>query len=322
MFAPPCYCSRVTEPLPAPSTAFFGLLYLDQQHVGAANAALRSYDEQRLVYLKNAALLADSLRRIGHSFILLTNGAEELRELDGNHLGADLDIQEIPFQTPVPQGIRFYSAHFKLDVFRYFSTSPLSYVVLLDLDMVALRAFNASFTQAAEEGIPLAYDITDQVGGPAYMHDVRRLEPSLTLTPWFGGEFLAGPPTFFQRLSAKVDHYFPTYVRHVAEFQHQGDETLTTTALGTLIREGLTVENAGKLGLVTRYWSVHPNHRQPSARERSQVSLWHLPSDKSFLAQTSLPFEPADFKRRYAAHLRRQWPRNVAKALLKAVRRA
>ncbi|WP_146160705.1 hypothetical protein [Deinococcus arcticus] len=311
----------MSESLPAPPVSFFGLLYLDQQHVGVANATLKNYDEQRLVYLKNAALLADSLRQQGYTFVLLTNGAEELQQLARTNLITKLEIKNIPFEISVPQGIRFYSAHFKIDVFRYFSTLSLPYVALLDLDMVAMNGFDHALARVVDRGTPLAYDITNQVGGPAYMKDVQRLEPTLRLTPWFGGEFLAGPPSFFHQLINVLDGHLPAYIRQINAFRHQGDETLTTAALGVLIRQGLTIADAGQLGLVLRYWSVHPEHRQPSAHERAQVSLWHLPSDKNFLAQVPLPFDRLAFEQRYRSYLRRRWPRNVAKALRLALRR-
>ncbi|MBI0446542.1 hypothetical protein [Deinococcus sp. DB0503] len=305
-----------------PQPHFFGLLYLDAEHVGATNARLDTHDEQRLTYLRNAAALASSLHRLGLPFTLLTNRAEELRELARDRLEWQLfGIEDIPFTTPVPRGIRFYAAHFKLDAFRHLATLTLPYAVLVDLDVVAAEPPGPAFDWCVRRGLPLGYEITDQLRGDRHVLDLQRLDARLGTLPWYGGEFLGGPPDFFARLDAQIGRYLPRYLAEHQAFDHQGDETLTSAALGALRLTGETVQDAGRLGIITRFWSVLPEHGQPAFGAHRHSALWHLPSDKHFLAGLPLPFDSQEFRRRFEGHLGRQRPKNALRHLARQFRR-
>src|SRR6516165_1391534 len=92
------------------------------------------FNDQVNVYLNCAITLSNSLRLKDVEFVLLTNSKFEIERV--KPVGTALQIEEIPFSTTVPVGTPFYSAHYKLDAFRYFSGLTESYVALCDVDMV------------------------------------------------------------------------------------------------------------------------------------------------------------------------------------------
>jgi hypothetical protein len=146
-------------------------------------------------------------------------------------LGAPgLAVQEIAFPLEIPSGIRFFSAHHKLDLFRHLgSLHEDEYVGVVDLDVIALGDTPPTLARAIERGTPLAYEITHQVA-PAYGRDaVARDVETLAGIPsqgrWFGGELLAGRPSFFRALCEEIDRFYAVYVREWPRFHHQGSET-------------------------------------------------------------------------------------------------
>src|SRR5690606_31917181 len=130
--------------------------------------------------------------------------------------GAALNIAEIPFVTEVPTGVRFFSAHFKLDAYRYFATLNKEYVALIDSDVICINDVPPGLTRAVKSQTPLWYDITDQVV-PAYTHaailrDLDTILGSDSEGRWAGGELVAGPPAFFARLMHEVDAVYSNYI--------------------------------------------------------------------------------------------------------------
>jgi hypothetical protein len=236
-------------------------------------------------------------------------------------LGAEgLPVQEIAFPLEVPSGIQFYSAHHKLDLFRHLgSLAEDEYVGVVDLDVIALGEAPPALTRAVEHGTPLAYEITHQVA-PAYGRDaIARDVETLAGIPnegcWFGGELLAGRPSFFRALCEEIDRFYAVYVREWPRFHHQGSETLTSAAVERLRHRGLEIADAGLLGIVTRFWSIVPRHPQPRFNRVPHPFLLHLPADKPFLA-TLCPAEQADaarFLAAYRRHLRRRAMPNLAR---------
>src|SRR6476660_9840576 len=101
----------------------FGLLHLAEAEITAVNFRTADFSDQISTYLLSATTLSNSLRRRGISFTLLTNNIDLITN-NPSFSESSLVVREIPFTTSVPVGTRFYSAHFKLDVFRYFSTLP------------------------------------------------------------------------------------------------------------------------------------------------------------------------------------------------------
>src|SRR4051794_23228637 len=104
---------RLMEP-----TKYYSLLYIDQ--VRNRNTNLAGGGDPVDVYLSCACLCAKAFRSAGQPFCLVTNDAGEIRRrLERLQLG-DLPVVSFEFLLQVPQKIPFYSAHFKLDLFRGF----------------------------------------------------------------------------------------------------------------------------------------------------------------------------------------------------------
>lgn len=80
---------------------------------------------------------------------LLTNSKTTI--LDSlSRIGYDgLDVEEIEFTLNVPKGINFYSAHFKIDVFKYHSMKNDSeYSLLLESELICKRNLRSSFKKS------------------------------------------------------------------------------------------------------------------------------------------------------------------------------
>jgi hypothetical protein len=303
---------------------FYGML-----HVNAADGHMPNHKagdaEQSLdLYFRNAVTLAASLRRVGCDFTLLTNDVARLERL-GRGADADLSLRSVPFHLSVPEDVPFYSAHFKLDVFRWFASAADPYPILIDLDMVALRRPSPAFGACIEARLPMAYDISDQVfpafGETTITGDLARLTGNAaSITRWFGGEFIGGPPAFFGELIAHIDRLWAGYCGCYSSLHHKGDEGLTSPALCQMLQEGRVVVDAGPIGGVGRYWSNQPLHPQKPLAWFEQCFLLHLPSDKPFIArQSRRPFLADRFRRAYRRHLFSVWPRRQLRRIFRRV---
>jgi hypothetical protein len=291
---------------------FYGLLYLSENESNGHNLSADSFSELKNFYLRNAVTLSISLKSKGISFVLLTNRAEEIQS-DVNLLGMGdwIKVEGIPFHQLVPSGTKYYSAHFKLDVFNYFSSfSEKSYLGLLDLDMISISEIPQCLINIVEAGIPLCYDISDQII-PAFGHDVilQDIECLLGTTSegrWSGGEFISGTPDFFRRFSTEANKICTQDAENPSNFHHQGDEMITSVALERLRRQGCYIADAGTLGIVGRFWSVPTLHPQKPFDYFRNCFLLHLPADKQFLAETSVVTAQQQdlFLKRYEVHLR------------------
>lgn len=278
---------------------FYGLLFISTSNVNFQNV---KSNDALTVYIKNAAILGRTLAAKGTKLNLLTNNKKyivsrvpELIEI--------VEIVEINFGLSIPDGSKFYSAHFKIDVFRYFSKLDLKYCGLLDLDVLCLNDFEQKLQCYANAGSPIVYDITNQLA-EAYGSDVYRRDlllctnRELTSPRWFGGEFIFGTPEFFCKLIIEIDAVLPSYINNINKMNHVGDEAVTSAALNNLIDDGCQLEIVNNDKLIYRYWSNRPRHMQISLNEALEYSFLHLPSDKLFLAEN---FETpvSELKREY-----------------------
>lgn len=271
------------------------------------NGFIKSFEEQMRLYLACARQLHRSLAPEGVELIVLTNDKTTLQALSRDE--TPIEIVQLRFQLSVPSGIRFYSAHFKLEVFSYLASLPDDYVALVDADMLCINKMPESLKTIILQKLPLYYDITEQVTpayGAALIKKDKELlsgEPSFGL--WAGGEFLAGPPSFFKRLSGEVNKLIDAYWQHASSLHHQGDEMLTSVAIERLKTAGdLPLLDAGALSIIARYWGYVPLHVQKQLKGYREHFLLHLPSDKKFLAQ----LQPHELKgtlffKRYRRHL-------------------
>jgi hypothetical protein len=268
--------------MPLTHPHFFGLLHVQPEETTAMNLG-GDFATQLSIYQANAMTLARSLALAGAPFTLLTNARSRLAELP-----SWLDVVEIPFPSAIPSGTSFYSAHYKIDVLRYFASLSSGYSILVDLDVVCINPLPPSLLHLVGLGLPIGYDVTDQVM-PAHGRDRIIRDLSLILDApsegrWFGGEIIGGTPAFFQALTEKIEHVLPAYINNLSELHHTSDEAIVTPALESLRSQGISVSDVGTLGIISRFWSCPVLHPQkPYAWSRS-CCLLHLPADKALLA--------------------------------------
>lgn len=269
----------------------FGLLHIAEEENTSMNLLSENFSDQLKVYVNCAVLFSKMLNTHGIEFILITNRKSIIEEYL-NSIDQHLVIQEIEFKTRVPHGVDFYSAHFKFDVFRYFASLPEGYYALCDIDMISINETPQCLMNIISSGIPLCYDISDQVI-PAYGHDViiRDLEKINNLKSegrWYGGEFLSGPPGFFESLISVIDDVYDNYLADISNFHHVGDEIVTSACIEMLQRNGVHIADAGTLGIVGRYWNIDVLHPQKPYDYFSKCFLLHLPADKRLLAKLAI----------------------------------
>jgi hypothetical protein len=272
------------------SIQFFGLLHLADEEYSAVNLKVRNFTEQIGVYVSNASLLSKSLEAQSLDFTLLTNNKSKLIELAGD-LCKNLRIEQIECKITVPSGINFYSAHYKVEVFRHIGTLDIDYAIFCDLDMVCLAPLPVVFETIVSQGIPLIYDITDQII-PEYGQEVMidmfhaiHSEPSEGR--WVGGEFMGGSPNFFEILTLQIETILPIYFEKVSKGSiatKGNDEVYSTAAIEILKRSGIYISDAGLLNIVGRFWSSGTLHIQKPLRYFEKTFLLHLPANKNFLS--------------------------------------
>jgi len=301
----------------------FGLLYLKNGDHTAENFYVKDFLEKAAIYVNNAINLQHSLHKSGVEFILLTNNKSIVDEIVRVE-GRELNVVEIPFLTKVPSGTRFYSAHFKIDAFRYLSALNDKYTGLCDLDMTCINDLPACFLNNIENQTPMYFDISDQVI-PAYGQEVvaRDLELIHHLKSegrWSGGEFVCGSPSFFAALTTEIDNVYGNYLDVIDKLHHKGDESIVSASLEIMRRKGVYISDAGTLGIVGRYWSCRIAHPQKSFKYFEKCYLLHLPGDKRFLSDMAKkgPFDFSAFKREYAVYRK---PKSIfSRAINKVVR--
>lgn len=268
---------------------FFGLLHLAPMESSSLVLAKKEFKEQIAIYIKNAELLSDSLNKQGFRFTLLTNNRADIEALL-EELDISIEIEEVNFSRKISSGIRFYSAHFKLDLYRFFSDMSGTYSILCDLDMVCLASMSEVFKENIRRNVPLVYNITDQVcydyGKNVAFEDLTKISGEGSSGHWYGGEFIGGDSVFFGQLADTVDDVFPNYLKVIDEVNHVGDEAVTSVALEKLKNRGVNISDAGKICGVGRYWNcARLLVFQHSFRYYRECFLVHLPADKDFLAK-------------------------------------
>ncbi len=268
--------------------AFYSLLHLEEKEHSAVNVKTRDFDDQTLIYLKCAVNLAKSLALENMDYALITNRPEVLQPLL-DEMGAKLRLLEIPFTTNVPSGTEFYSAHYKIDCYRYFATIDTPYAALIDADCICVNSFPGSFFRNVKIGQPMCYDITDQsiptFGADRVRLDLEKIHGLESEGRWYGGEFICGPPTFYRHLVAAIDQIYDRYVCNLPGLHHTGDESVTTAALEMMKIQGIQIADAGTLGVVARYLNCRAQFVQRPYEHACTATLLHLPVDKRFLGR-------------------------------------
>ncbi len=290
---------------------FYGFLHLRDTEQSTVNVQVSSFLDQVRIYCSNALALKRSLEAYGLPFTLLTNSQETIARAHPE-AAAEVPLQTIPFHTQVPEGIRFFSGHYKLDVLRYLGSLDDPYVALLDLDMMAMNPPPEAFAVSVENQIPMAYDITEQVEPSAPPGSLKSQLEDILQRPspgrWSGGEFLSGPPRFFAALTNACESIYDRYVELIPTAARVGNEPYQSAALDILRHEGMHIDDAGRSGVVARYWNMWTKHKQPPFRAFASQFLLHLPVDKFILQKISKrgPLQPGQALALYRS-MKWQW---------------
>lgn len=266
---------------------FYNLMYIDLSEKRLLAGKVYS-DEQRIdVFVKNSCVLDKSLKinNILGGVIILTNNREAILQSIHRIGYPDIKVQEINFSLDVPKGIRFYSAHFKIDAFRYFSTRPKTeYQIMLDSDVVCLHSFSDEFMSIIGEGLPTVYYLNVE-GGDKKLKDVKTIVDDVSWLPWAGGEYIGGTADFFKSLYDEIVTFKDKYWKALNnELYHIGDEMLTSIALARLRKKNFYPINVAPFCIIYRYWSVFETQRLFDVN----TSFIHLPGDKIFLKRVNL----------------------------------
>jgi len=304
---------------------FFGFLHLRDSQQSTVNVQVSSFLDQVRIYASNALSVSRSLATYDLPFSLLTNEPELIRRAHPA-AASELNVVEIPFSTHVPEGVRFFSGHYKLDVFRYLGQQPHRYMAAIDLDMLAINPPPESLRYYIENGVALAYDITAQVAPSTTPDALRNQLENILGRPspgrWSGGEFLAGPPEFFSALTRASETIYERYLELIPTAARVGNEPYQAAALDILRHDGYRIDDAGTIGLVSRYWNMWTKHHQAPFRTFGHNFLLHLPVDKFILEKISKrgPLAAGDALG-YYRRLKWQWlPLELAARVRKAFR--
>lgn len=247
----------------------------------------KTYSGERKLdmYVKGACVLDKSLKineNIG--LTLLTNDAVSIKSSLNRLNYNDLNVKEIPFDLNVVAGCAFYSAHYKIDVFRYLGTLPKNeYSVLLDSDVLSVFSLGDDFYNIVQLGIPMVYNLPGY-GEKKRMLDVKKIDSNIKWCSWAGGEFVGGTSNFYADLYSDIISFKEEYWKNINnDLFHVGDEMLTSIALNHLWARYHTID-AGVLGYIYRYWSIY----DPLPYDKVGTSLVHFPGDKDFFYKVDL----------------------------------
>jgi hypothetical protein len=267
---------------------FFGLLHFKKNENRNLNFNSVTEKEKALVYVKNAILLDKQLKYYGYNLILITNKETYLRKLLKN-LKYKIKLQSINFQTYVPKNTHFYSCHFRVDVFRYFSKLNNIYSVLLDLDVLLLNS-PKKIIYYQKKNISLLNDITQNVL-PAYgksniLKRLKILNSNIKKVSWYGGDFFAGNNIFYKNLYHSSNFYQKKFVKNIKKLKDQTDELFISASIYDLKKNNsLKINSVNKSNIFTRYWNTNVLHSQEKIDYYKKFIMLHIPADKIFLSK-------------------------------------
>ena len=299
---------------------FFTLIHICADEQSLHNSRTNNFDSQIQLYLACAKQLHYTLREQNLDLVVLTNDKNYLQKLNTDDY--KIEIIEIAFTLKVPSGIKFYSAHFKLEVFQFLALQQHPYVALVDSDMLCVNSLPESLQNIIDLKMPMYYDITDQTA-PAYGHhviiaDKERLIKNKSAGTWAGGEFISGTPAFFHDLSEQVKNIQEQYFSSFSLFHHQGDEMITSVAIEKLIiNRKHTILDAGALSIIGRFWSAHTLHVQKPIKAYYNHFLLHLPADKVFISKLKKDqLKGKAFFKKYTVYLSKKIYRKLIRNML------
>jgi len=269
---------------------FYTLLYIDSENQSLShNGLVDNFHKQIETFVKCCVTLNKSLLFFANSeMTVITNNKPYIK-----NISTDLKCLEIDFNFKIPKDIGFFSAHHKIDVFKYLSQlDPSQYSVLIDCDILCVNKIPQNLVNCINKNIPVYYDITDQVY-PRYGRNIITRDKEVLMSGeasnglWAGGEFMGGDNIFFGLLSDQIDLIKKDYLDNYKSLHHQGDEILVSVAIEKIMNQ-MYICNAGSFGGIRRYWSDQIWRSQYNLNCYKDDFLLHLPADKKFIAELSI----------------------------------
>lgn len=286
---------------------FYGLLHIKRNENKNLNFNSIDQTQKTLVYLKNAILLDQQLKHYDYELILITNRKSYLDKLLKD-LNYKIKLKSIKFKTFVPKNTHFYSCHFRVDVFKFFSNQKNVYSVLLDLDVLILKNPKHLFNFCKKK-INLVNDISQNVI-PAYgktriLKNLKLLNPNLKKIVWVGGDFFSGDSRFYAILHKKTMFYQKKFVDQIKYLSDQTDELFMSASLHDLKNEThIKIKYANKLNIFNRYWNTNILHPQKKIDYYKKFIFLHVPADKMFLSNSYNRLRnKQNFKSEYFEHV-------------------
>ena len=267
---------------------FFGLLHIKNNENQNLNFNSIAQNQKTLVYLKNAILLDKQLKYYNYELILITNKKNYLKKLL-KKLNYEIKLISIEFKTFVPKKTHFYSCHFRVDVFKFFSQQTNVYSVLLDLDVLVLNNPKKLF-YFYENKVSLVNDISQNVI-PAYgkkkiLKKLNILNSNINKITWIGGDFFAGDNYFYKLLHKKTKFYQKKFVDNLKLLSDQTDELFMSAALNDKKNDKkIKIKYGNKLDIFNRYWNTNVLHSQYKIDFYRKFTFLHIPADKVFLSK-------------------------------------
>lgn len=271
------------------SIKFYSLLFIDLENQSLSiNGVTGAFDSQMETFIRCCDALNSSLAFFANlELIVLTNNKSYIE-----NKSRKFKCIEIEFAFKVPKDIKFFAAHYKIDVYKYFSQlSDSDYSFLIDSDVLCINKMPLNLLNCIKKNIPTYYDITEQVY-PAYGREIIikdkefMMSGNTSIGLWAGGEFIGGDNKFFKLLYNEIISDQEKYLDNYNQFHHIGMEPLVSVALERIMQQ-IYVCNVGLFGAIGRFWSVKTRHIQNPWGSYVDKFLIHLPADKNFIASGS-----------------------------------
>lgn len=266
---------------------FYGLLYISKRDSNP-NLNKKFLNNKIYIYAKNAENLYYSLKKDNCKLTIITNKPKLIKKF----LTEEIEIKKIKFLKLIPNSIKFYSSHFKLDLYLFLSKKK-EYSGILDLDMLLINKFNKKFLNLIKKKNNLVINLNNKKN----KNHNKLIKSSLNICnnsnlnsdDWYGGEFLLGNSDFFKNIYKYSKKCVPNYLNNLGDLHHHGDEMLLNSALQIIKKENkVKFIDVSSISTVERYWSSSTNHKQKKIDYVLKSSLIHLPSDKKFLSSINL----------------------------------
>lgn len=302
---------------------FFTLIHVKGAKPSYSSSELIIVQNQIRPYFLCAINLFRSLQSVGIQLCIVTNSKLLLDSFAFEE--TEIDIIQLEFDLSMPEGTKFYSAHYKIELFRFLSLLPDEYVGLVDCDVVCINKIPRSLQNAISQKLPMYYDITEQMvptyGIETVISDKEKIDNRASIGLWAGGEFMAGPPAFFGILYQQVDNLKKVYFKISHSLFHEGDEMITSVSIEKMMADGYNIFDAGNLNIIKRFWSINVKHAQLPLAAYKECFLLHLPADKAFLSKISNEDYRKGIFKKYRRHVIIRKPRRIVSKLIEIFKR-